>query len=976
MSSVTSATPQTANLPYPPCAVQQSIPQSAPPKDIWFRLDKPFDDAVYRFTVLGTGSPAMVFGGMAIYEALSATDPMRLVACATWGSVTSTLPSVEATGLTPGHKLYIRVWDRTTPTPVANSNFTICVMGQRVSTLPDRNADETPCAAREIFQTPFSTNTARIINYVYAAEEASFLLATDEIVAGDLWVKLLIPPLGHVRLKASYGTTSGSQIGSGNPVADNAGVTAYLSPDCADPLQFRQVASTTNLVTPAISGTPLDIKCLPAGEWLYVRIHSLSDPNPKVKRFGQLRLEWVEGPLPYPGWTPADRPVSTQPCNAIPLNVGTTCTGSTAGSTSGSCSVTGIPDPTCGSFGPSKGSVWFRFTAPNSGLVVIDAKSGSAPATQPGMALYTNNALGSDPTAGCNLRMSLVDCDDRQGVGTDARIIRGALIPGQVYFVRVWSRGTSSEGNFTICVSSPPPPAGTCWYLIDLWAVNTPGKLGMRVSTSPGDTVIYNTSGNDPSEIILVPVPIGGSAYFNFIEPTSAGYDITGGGYYWYGVWQAGNSQPAMFDDGGYPVVGPSPPPVTSVVVNNACSPIVHPRTDCFGMRTICLDNPVGPTHTVTGQMDNRYIPDTQGGATYNGTTFHPQLGGMVDLGGTNMGCLSGEQSGIEWFVFHPEADGTVAFLLDGTKVAPAPDVVADLDFAIWDLGMLAYQPVAPDINGYDVCPPKSPPVRCSSARAIGTTGLAPGMFAEQEGHGGFGWLKPLPVLQGHGYLVAIVANGVLGRINYNMKWTMYANAAGMPDPLIVGCEPLVLPVELLFLQGQPRNGDVYLEWATGSEMNSAYFVVERSANAIDFVSLGRVNAAGNSQKRTNYAFTDADPMGGVNYYRLRMVDLDGSSELSNTVAVMFTGDGNRMLVYPNPVHDRMNLSMDILGEPEVTLHVLDALGRLVLESSIAVETGRNELTMDTGTLRAGVYFVRVLGGTGGELGTARFAKD
>ncbi len=110
--------------------------------------------------------------------------------------------------------------------------------------------------------------------------------------------------------------------------------------------------------------------------------------------------------------------------------------------------------------------------------------------------------------------------------------------------------------------------------------------------------------------------------------------------------------------------------------------------------------------------------------------------------------------------------------------------------------------------------------------------------------------------------------------------------------------------------------------------------------------------------------------------YRLRMVDVDGSSEVSNTIAVMFTGDGNRMLVYPNPVHDRMNLSMDIIGETEVTLHVLDALGRLVLERRIAVETGRNDLAVDTGILRAGAYFVRVLDGSGIELGTARFAKD
>ena len=61
------------------------------------------------------------------------------------------------------------------------------------------------------------------------------------------------------------------------------------------------------------------------------------------------------------------------------------------------------------------------------------------------------------------------------------------------------------------------------------------------------------------------------------------------------------------------------------------------------------------------------------------------------------------------------------------------------------------------------------------------------------------------------------------------------------------------------------------LTWATASEKNSSHFIGERSSDNLDFVSIGRVAAANNSQYRIDYAFTDPQPMGGVNYYRLKL---------------------------------------------------------------------------------------------------------
>ena len=116
-SSVASATAQSANLAYPPCQVDQTIATTMAQKDIWFRLDPAFSDAVYRFTLYGVGSPAMTRGGLAVYEAPNATGPFRLLDCSLRGSgaTTNNLPSVEATGLTAGYKLFLRVWDLSTP---------------------------------------------------------------------------------------------------------------------------------------------------------------------------------------------------------------------------------------------------------------------------------------------------------------------------------------------------------------------------------------------------------------------------------------------------------------------------------------------------------------------------------------------------------------------------------------------------------------------------------------------------------------------------------------------------------------------------------------------------------------------------------------------------------------------------------------------------------------------------------------------
>ncbi|MEO7081141.1 MAG: T9SS type A sorting domain-containing protein, partial [Flavobacteriales bacterium] len=704
----------------------------------------------------------------------------------------------------------------------------------------------------------------------------------------------------------------------------------------------------------------------------YVRFYSIKQSKNdglKIKRFGQMRFEWMAGPLPYPTWVPSDRPTNCDPCGAVALTVDAACTTTmvSGGSTVGACSVPGIPFPTCGGFSAATQSVWHKFIAPLSGTVQIDAKGTAPVAISPAIALYTSNDQG------CGGRMALLACDDRQGPGPDARIIKYGLVPGQTYYIRTWSR--TSEGTFSLCVSEPRAPTGSCLYMIDLWALNPGGNLSMDVSINGGPVTTYTPSGGESSQSFLIPIPLG--AYADFaIHGTSSMY-------FFYGLWQVGQPELLWWDDGGYAVIGPSPPPVTTYHLASACQPIVHPSTDCRGMRTICLSN-AGSTHPVTGVIENRPKPRRNGPTSssssnsqnYNGYTYNVPNGNAYDLAGANMGCLSPEQNGIEWLVFRPEMDGTVAFLLNATKTSPPPSGSVDLDFAIWDLGELVYDPDENTTNGDLVCPPSTAPLRCSSARFRGSTGLVAGMPETYEGNGGWGWLKPLPVLENHGYLIALMPVDTIGRIDYTLDWTIYKNAAGVSDANIINCETLILPVELLFLAAQQRENVVDLTWATATEKNSSEFIVERSTNAFDFTPIGKVAASGDSQYRIDYAFTDQNPLGGVNYYRLQLVDRDGSTETSNAVAVMFTGDGSRVLAWPNPTRDRLNVGADLRGQNMVQVQVVDALGRLILRSEVLVESGQDRVEVDTQRLAAGSYMVHLSGSTGMPIGTAHFVKE
>jgi len=188
-------------------------------------------------------------------------------------------------------------------------------------------------------------------------------------------------------------------------------------------------------------------------------------------------------------------------------------------------------------------------------------------------------------------------------------------------------------------------------------------------------------------------------------------------------------------------------------------------------------------------------------------------------------------------------------------------------------------------------------------------------------------------------------------------------------DVLVGTCAPL--PVELiLFTATITVRQAVALHWITASEKNSHSFVVERSADGKVFRSLRTLAAAGSTQARTAYDLTDEQPLAGTSYYRLRQVDLDGTTTYSPVRNVMRgLANGEGLAVYPGRSAQEWVVSTalpaETLAQGPAVVRVFDALGRVHQVPCPADNSQAGHWALDLRSLPTGIYIVRLITAAG-----------
>ena len=176
----------------------------------------------------------------------------------------------------------------------------------------------------------------------------------------------------------------------------------------------------------------------------------------------------------------------------------------------------------------------------------------------------------------------------------------------------------------------------------------------------------------------------------------------------------------------------------------------------------------------------------------------------------------------------------------------------------------------------------------------------------------------------------------------------------------------VVLPVKLTHFSGQAAGCHVNLRWHAETEENFSHYEIERSGDGQSFRSIETINGTGGPSNGVWYTFEDrsADEF---NYYRLKMVDLDGSVDYSKIINVRTECTVDYKLeLYPNPTTPSMGaLNVNFFTEKEeVQVQVTDMQGRIVKRVVVGTAPNlTNSLQLDISDLPVGSYNLQLIGG-------------
>jgi hypothetical protein len=207
------------------------------------------------------------------------------------------------------------------------------------------------------------------------------------------------------------------------------------------------------------------------------------------------------------------------------------------------------------------------------------------------------------------------------------------------------------------------------------------------------------------------------------------------------------------------------------------------------------------------------------------------------------------------------------------------------------------------------------------------------------------------------------VSNGTLSRFGAYYKLTarfatgFSSFGAGIPgDPPVT-----TLPVELFSFTASAPDSNIKLDWQSATEENVSHYEVEHSINGRDFEYLTSKAAAGNSSTLTRYGYMHKNQPYGLHYYRLKMVDNDGSYEYSETINVQQTlTNYAAAAIFPNPAEKGVptKLTLEADRNESLTIRIMNIHGTEVLAHTEEVAKGANTLHLRTHRLAAGMYIV------------------
>jgi parallel beta-helix repeat protein len=206
------------------------------------------------------------------------------------------------------------------------------------------------------------------------------------------------------------------------------------------------------------------------------------------------------------------------------------------------------------------------------------------------------------------------------------------------------------------------------------------------------------------------------------------------------------------------------------------------------------------------------------------------------------------------------------------------------------------------------------------------------------------------------------ISNLAMGKYTFQFK---VINTAGDSAIATVNVVALgVLPVTLIDFTAQNNLDKIDLRWKVASEINVSHYTVERSGNGHSFESIGEV-AANNLFTAQNYHYDDNFPLQGINYYRLVMVDKDGTTKYSKIISANESNVSSFKLNQITLSVNNNNLKIAINSNYEQVMQIVlaDVSGRILYANPIQLQKGVNNIDKKMPAINTGIYYAKLIAG-------------
>lgn len=182
----------------------------------------------------------------------------------------------------------------------------------------------------------------------------------------------------------------------------------------------------------------------------------------------------------------------------------------------------------------------------------------------------------------------------------------------------------------------------------------------------------------------------------------------------------------------------------------------------------------------------------------------------------------------------------------------------------------------------------------------------------------------------------------------------------------VCNADLVTLPVSLSKFVAAKSSRGVELKWTTVSELNSRGFEIQRNTSN-GFVTIGFVSSNGNSSQTNEYSFTDASPLKGKNFYRLKQIDINNNSTYSSTRMIDMVKSKQDLQLYPNPSSKLITVTNITAGS---RLSIFNSNGQPVINKTAT--SAQEDISIEK--IPTGVYILQVTENDGTKR-TSRFSK-